>query len=369
MNLSLTPVRFKQHAARVYGDKIGVVCGDQRFTYKQYSDRANQLSHALRQLGVSPGDRVAFLSYNCHRLLEAYYGVVQIGAVLLPLNIRLKPGELTYILNDSGTTVLFFEPELTNLTQEIASGAKTIKNYIALSGNPPSWAESKNYDSFIADAPTTEPDFDIDENSLAELFYTSGTTANPKGVMLSHRNLYMHAMNVMAGLQFEDDLVQLHTIPLFHVNGWGTPQYVTCQGGKHVMLQKFDPVQIFELTQQERVSRISVVPTMATALVNCPEISKYDLSSMRLVNIGGAACPVELIKQVEEKTGALCFAGYGLSETSPVLTLSLPKREMNLSEEARFRLQAMTGRPLPGVEIRIVDGDNKDVPADGATPG
>jgi len=369
MNIPLTPIRFKRHAARVYCNKIGVVCGDQRFTYKQFSDRANQLSHALTRLGIGTGDRVAFLSFNCHRLLEAYYGVVQIGAVLLPLNIRLRPNELTYILNDSGTKVLFFDQELTSLAQQISVEATTIKKYVILSGDAPTWAESKDYDSLIANESTDEPDFEIDENSLAELFYTSGTTANPKGVMLSHRNLYMHAMNVMAGIQIGDDAVQLHTIPLFHVNGWGTPQYVTCQGGKHVIIQRFDPKKVFELIDQEKVTRLSLVPTMATALVNCPESSKYDLSSMRLVNIGGAASPVELIKEVEDKFGCQCVAGYGLSETSPVLTLSFPIPGVELSEQERIRVQAMTGRPVPGVELRVVDDKGNDVAADGHASG
>src|SRR5215831_4633685 len=169
MNVSLTPVRFKRHAARIHGKKIGVVCGDQRFTYKEYSDRANQLSHALRELGIAPGDRVAFLSYNCHRLLEAYYGVVQIGAVLLPLNIRLNARELTYILNDSGTKALFFDQELTALAEQISIEATTIKKYVILSGDAPTWAESKDYDALIANESTDEPDFEIDEDSLAEL--------------------------------------------------------------------------------------------------------------------------------------------------------------------------------------------------------
>ena len=369
MNLPLTPVRFKRHAARIYGDKIGVVCGDQRFTYSQFSDRANQLSHALTELGIERGDRIAFLSYNCHRLLEAYYGVVQIGAVLLPLNIRLKPSELTYILNDSGTKALFFDPDFAELAKDISAGAPTISRYIALSGEPPDWAVSQNYDELIKGAPSKEPNIDIDENAMAELFYTSGTTANPKGVMMSHRNLYLHALSVMAGIPLEDDLVQLHTIPLFHVNGWGTPQYVTAQGGKHVMLQKFDPKRICELTQQEKVSRILMVPTMATALLNFPDLAKYDLSSIKFSNVGGAALTVQLIREIEEQIGGTCVAGYGLTETSPVLTISFPERGKEMSEDERIRIQAMTGKPIPGVELRIIDDQGNDVPPDGVSTG
>ena len=369
MNVALTPVRFKQHAVRVHGKKIGVVCGEERFSYKEFGQRANQLSYAIRDLGVEMGDRVAFLSFNCHRLLEAYYGVVQIGAVLLPLNIRLNARELTYILNDSGTNVLFYDPELAELAKAISTGANTVEKYVALSGTPPDWAEPKNYDELISGQSTVEPSCEIDENSLAELFYTSGTTANPKGVMLSHRNLYLHGMSAMAAFQIDDELVQLHTIPLFHVNGWGTPQYVTCQGGKHVMLRKYDCKAICELTEREKVSRILMVPTMATALVNFPELSKYDLSSIRFTNIGGAASPIELLREVEQKLGGICVAGYGLTETAPVLTVSFPSRGVERSDDERYRLQAMTGRQVPGVDLRVFDENGVEVPSDGQTVG
>jgi fatty-acyl-CoA synthase len=369
MNVALTPVRFKQHAVRVHGKKTGVVCGEDRFTYKEFAARANQLSYAIKELGIDVGDRVAFLSFNCHRLLEAYYGVVQIGAVLLPLNIRLNARELTYILNDSGTKALFFDPELSELTKEISTGLAPSTKYVALAGDPPDWAEPENYDDMISGQSTAEPECEIDENSLAELFYTSGTTANPKGVMLSHRNLYLHGMSAMAALQIEDDLVQLHTIPLFHVNGWGTPQYVTCQGGKHVMLRKFDCKTICELTEREKVTRILLVPTMATALVNFPGLTNYDLSSVTFTNIGGAASPVELIREVEQKIGGICVAGYGLTETAPVLTISFPQHGVEYSPEELLRLKAMTGRQVPGVDLRVADDTGTEVPADGQSVG
>lgn len=369
MNLPLTPVRFKRRAARLFGRKVGVVCGADRFTYREFSDRANQLSRALQSLGIQPGERVAFLSYNCHRLLEAYYGVVQIGAVLLPLNLRLKASELTYILNDSETKALFFDPDFTGIVAELRPQAQTIANYVALAGEPPAWAVEQNYDALIAGRPTDELNLELDENALAELFYTSGTTANPKGVMLSHRNLYLHAMNVIAALQTKDDHIQLHTIPLFHVNGWGTPQSITCVGGRHVMLRRFDPQAVCELVQRERVTMFSMVPTMATALVNFPELGRYDLSSVRLINLGGAASPVELIREVEAKIGCQCAAGYGLTETTPVLSIALPKAEMDLTTEERLRLQASTGLPIPGVEVQVVDDQGREVPADGQTVG
>src|SRR5262249_14956209 len=214
MNLALTPVRFKQRAETEFGNKIGIVCGDVRLTYREYSRRANQLSNTLTGLGVAPGERVAWLGYNCHRLLEAYYGVVQMGAVLLPLNIRITPAEIAFILQDSEAVVLFYDRDFSPIVEAIRKESSNIKHYIALEPDPGDWG----YEQLLSRESTGFTPPKIDDDHLAELFYTSGTTANPKGVMMTHRNLYLHAMQVLAGLAIKDSNIQLHTIPLFHVN-------------------------------------------------------------------------------------------------------------------------------------------------------
>ena len=142
---------------------------------------------------------------------------------------------------------------------------------------------------------------------------------------MTHRILYMHAMQVIAGLGVKESIVQLHTIPLFHVNGWGTPHTLTCMGARHVVMKKFDTTEVLELIQRERVTNFAMVPTMATALINHPKIKEYDLSSLDYVAIGGAASPVELMRDVEAKLGCRCYGGYGLTETTPVLTQSFIK--------------------------------------------
>jgi fatty-acyl-CoA synthase len=170
-------------------------------------------------------------------------------------------------------------------------------------------------------------------------------------------------------LTTEKDSVELHTIPMFHANGWGVPHFLTLLGGKHVMIQRFDPVEIFRLIETERVNHCSLVPAMATALVNCPERPKYDLSSLRRINIGGAASSPTLVREVEEKLGATCFSGYGLTETSPVLSISLMKAGISSEGEQRIVRQAMTGYAMPGVEMRVVDANDQDVPKDGKSIG
>src|SRR5271168_2671449 len=371
MNIPLTPLRFLRYAAQQYPRRTAVVCNDDRYTYAQMAERVSRLAGALRQAGIQPGDRVAFLSSNCHRLLEAYYGVLEAGAVLLPLNIRLTPAELGYILNDSGATALFIEKQFLPAVEAFRKDIPTVKLFCQLGGAPEaSWLSPKNYDALLAAATPHFADISsIDENSLSELFYTSGTSANPKGVMLTHRNVYLHALHVCLGLQVERAAVELHTIPLFHANGWGVAHFLTLLGGTHVMIQRFDPKEIFRLIEKEGVHTCSLVPIMATALVNCAERLNYNLSTLRRIVIGGAASSPTLIREVEEKLGCECFSGYGLTETSPALSMSQMKPELQWEGEQRYFGQAMTGYAMPGVEMRIVDAHDQDLPQNGVASG
>src|SRR5947209_4085384 len=370
MNIPLTPIRFLRYAQQQFPNKTAVVCGDERFTYAQFAERAARLAGALRRAGVKPGDRVAFLSTNCHRLLEAYYGVLEAGAVLLPMNIRLNPQELAYILNDSGAKLLFLESQFLNMVGSFRQSV-TVESFIMLDSAPQeTWLASRNYEEMLVLAEPYQADImDFDEEALAELFYTSGTSANPKGVMLTHRNVYLHAMNVAINFSSNKDTIELHTIPLFHANGWGVAHSLTFVGATHVMIHKFDPVEVFRLIERERVQACSLVPTMAIALVNCPERGKYNLSTLERITLGGAASSPTLVREVEEKIGCTCYSGYGLTETAPVLTTSKMKAGLNWEGDQRYASQAMTGYAIPGVEVRIVDSSGNDVPRDGQAIG
>ena len=371
MLIPLTPVRFLRYAAQQFPGKTAVVCGDQRFTYAEFAERASRLAGALGDAGVNPGDRVAFLSLNCHRLLEAYYGVLQAEAVLLPLNIRLAASELAHILNDSGAKVLFLQGEFLSFVESFRTSIPTIEKFFLLDSVPQAaWLSPSSYEAMLAAATPRSPDImQFDEQSLAELFYTSGTSANPKGVALTHRNLYLHALSVCVTFHTKADAVQLHTIPLFHANGWGIAHSVTLVGGRHIMLSRFTCTEVFRLIERERIDSLSLVPIMAAALVNSPDRQKYDLSSVQWISIGGAASSPTLIRQMEQAFGCECFAGYGLTETAPVLSTARMKPGIQLDDEDRTVAQAMTGYAIPGVELRVVDPNGKDVPRDGKTMG
>jgi fatty-acyl-CoA synthase len=370
MKVPLTPIRFLRYAREQYPRQTAIVCGDQRFTYAQFAERAGRLAGALRAAGMKPGDRVAFLSANCHRLLEAYYGVVEAGGVLLPLNIRLAPQELAYILTDAGARFLFLQDQFLSTVDSFRQAAPSVESFILLDGQPQaSWLAPRNYEDLLDAATVCCRDvMEFDEDSLAELFYTSGTSADPKGVMLTHRNIYLHALSAAISLGAASETI-LHTIPLFHANGWGVAHSVTFLGGTHVMIRHFDPVEVFRMVERERVNGCALVPTMAIALVNCPQRHKYDLSSLKRITLGGAASSPTLVREVEEKLGCTCISGYGLTETAPVLTNSTMKPGIQWQGEERYEFQARTGHAIPGVEIRVVDEDGNDVPGDGKTMG
>jgi fatty-acyl-CoA synthase len=375
----LTPIRFLRYAGEQFAGDTAIVCGEQRFTYAQFADRAARLAGALRTEGAGRGDRVAFLSTNCHRLLEGYYGVLEADCVLLPLNIRLAPAELAYVLNDSGARFLFVEQALLPLVQAFQRDVPGLERIYLLEGTPqPDWLSPHTYEQLIAAAPPFQRDLmAVDENAVAELFYTSGTSDSPRGVMLTHRNIYLHALLVIASGRTSReiasnaccDTVALHTIPLFHANGWGAAHTVTLVGGTHVMVHHFVPAEIFRVIEREKVTTCSLVPTMAIALVNCPEREQHDISSLQVVMIGGAASAPTLVRDVEQKLGCACISGYGLTETSPVLTVSPLKKGLPCDDELRPHKHARAGYAIPAVEVRVVDAEGRDVPRDGETMG
>jgi fatty-acyl-CoA synthase len=371
MNIPLTPLRCLRHAERQYPGRTAIVCGQRRFSYEQFGKQVGLLAGALLEAGIKSGDRVAYLGVNSHRLMEAYYGVLEAGAILLPLNIRLAPAELIYVLNDAGATVLFIEQPFIPLVDSFRESLSTVKMFVQLEGTPEAaWMARENYDTMLRKAKPHRADINlVDEDEVAEIFYTSGTSDRPKGVMLTHRNIYLHALQVCMAFQVENGSTELHTIPLFHANGWGVAHFLTMLGGKHVMVHSFDPKEVFRLIEVERVNHFSVVPIMATVLVNHPERKNHDLSSLRRIVIGGAASSPTLIREVEDKLGCECFSGYGLTETSPALSLSQMKPELQWEGERRYFGQAMTGYAMPGVELRIVDDHDQDLPQNGVASG
>jgi fatty-acyl-CoA synthase len=365
----LTPLRCLHRAVDLFGSKIGVVSGDREFTYREFGQRAERLATGLRAFGIAAGDRVAYLSFNNNELLEGYYGVIQAGAVVMPLNVRLSALELAGILNHAEPAMLIFEADFAPLIAELKRACGSVRHWVGIGEGVPEAGLS--YEEILAAGKPERADiYAIDENALAELFYTSGSTGTPKGVMLTHRTLYVHALDTLPLYKDHESMVDLHTIPLFHANGWGRPQASTLLGTRQVMVRRFDPPTVLDLIARHRATHMCLVPTMANALLNSPALAQADVSSLRQVLIGGAAASPELIERVEKAFHCECVSGYGMTETSPVLTTSLRKATVHYaSPQERYRRQAMAGWPVVGVEVRVVDGDMNDVPRDGLAIG
>jgi fatty-acyl-CoA synthase len=369
MFVPLTPVRCLDRAMELFPNKIGIISGTRQFTYRQFGERCQRLASALKKHGVQPGDRVAYLSFNTHQLLEGYYGVVLAHAIVMPLNVRLSPVELENILKHSGARMLLFENDFAPLVEHLKPVCPEIQRFITLDDKTP--AADLVYEELLDQGRAEQADvFSFDENAIAELFYTSGSTGDPKGVMLAHRTLYLHAMAVASLYREPETIVDLHTIPLFHANGWGRPQASTMLGTKQIMVRRFDPAAVLGLIQEHRATDMALVPTMANALLNCPDLPKHDLSSLRNIVLGGAASSPELIERVEKAFHCEAYAGYGLTETAPLLTTASLKPGLTYTSEAdRYRRRAMTGWPVWGMEVRIADAEMKDVPRDMQTVG
>jgi fatty-acyl-CoA synthase len=369
MRVPLTPLAFRRRAEALFGSKVGVVDGGRRFTYAEFGRRCRRLAAVLRDQGVRSGEVVSFLTYNTHHLLEAYYGVLQAGAILNPINIRLHPTDIAYVLNHAESRALFFHRDFMPLVDGLRGGLETCRELVVLEpGGTPAFGG--DYERLLGAAAPLADDPDVDEDAVAELFYTSGTTGRPKGVALTHRTLYLHALNGIIADRLTDASVLLHIVPMFHVNGWGAPHTVTAVGGTHVMLRKIDPAEILRLIEAERVTDIRGVPAIFNALVNHPEIGTRDLSTLRLAMSGGAPPAPALVKAMLERLGCEAIVGYGLTETSPVLTMARPKAHLSGEPPDRqLARRATTGYALLGVEIRVVDDRGRDVPADGRTVG
>ena len=355
MELPLTPIDFLLRARRLFPDREGVIEhaeGERAhvFTYAEMAERAARLAQMLQNdFGVERGDRVAWLCGNRHELLEAYFGVLLAGAVLLPLNIRLSAPELRGQLDDSRAAMLVRDPSLTKVdhpVREVAIGEEYERR---LAAQPKSWIDSP----------------EVDERDVAEIFYTSGSTGLPKGAMLTHRGLYLHAIHSALTLNISGHDVVLHTIPLFHVNGWGTPHYITGLGGVHVMLPRFDSAEVLRLVEAERVTRLYLVPAMLTALLTDATFDTRDLSSVRQLSVGAAPTPPALLAEAERRFGCECICGYGMTESSPQMTKAIDKP----GEAPSARRRATTGMPILGVDLRIFDEQDNELAWDGVTPG
>jgi fatty-acyl-CoA synthase len=376
MIIPLNEYDFLKRALVAHRNKEAVVCGDLRLTYGQLGERVQRWAALMRKLGVEKGDRVAILSQNCHRVIEAFFGAPVLGAVLMPLNFRLVPEDFEYILNHGGARVIVIEEGLTHQIEPIRERLETVEHFLIARNS----ASDKDAEEGYADYETSLAGVsmgaiapaEIDENEPSALLYTSGTTGKPKGVMLTHRNLYLNAINSICEFAIHERDVYLHTLAQFHCNGWGLPYAVTGMGGTHVIIKKFEPALFFDLITRERVTFAAMPPTMINMALNHPLDAEAVSRLPRAMRVAtaGSAPPLATIEGAQERLGWRVIQIYGLTETAPFLTVSKIKPAMDeWPEEHKLRVQAKTGYPMIGVDIRVVDDEGRDVAPDSNEAG
>jgi len=358
---------FLRRAAKLYPDKVAVVDGEQRITYRRFQQRVSQLAHALLSLGVSPGDRVCILSPNSHFFLESYYGVTQIGAILVPLNYRLVAADHEYIINHAGVKVVLVDHEYTGIVDGIRPQLTTVRHWIVAGHGvaaPEGWTD---WDTLIGAQPgTPTPLIEQDENDVTSINYTSGTTARPKGVMLTHRNCYINAYNFIAHLRIHHEDVELWTLPMFHANGWGGPFAITAMGGTHVVLRAVSAPEIFALIEREGVTFACMAPAVLSTVLNYPDAARHKIATRPRFVVAGAPPPAAFIERLEQELGWEFIQIYGLTETAPILTVSTPDANAPAGDYAR---RARAGVEAIGVDIQVLGDDGLPVPKDGTTIG
>ena len=368
----LLPLNFLRRAARLFPDKTAVVDGARRYTYRGLEARVHRLANALRHLGVAQGDKVAVLSPNSHRVLEAFFAVPQLGAVLAPLNFRLTTPEFAYILEHAEAKLVLVDWEYAHQLAPLVDTLKGVKHYVLLrdTEEPTASLPAQDYETVLSAAPPEFPQpVEVAETDIATLNYTSGTTARPKGVMLTHRACVMSALNYITSLNVLPTDVYLHTLPMFHANGWGGIWALAGRGGTQVCLRKVEAQSIFELMQAERITLACAAPTVLVTLATFPGARDYHLAPGVRLGTGGAP-PAAAVLRNMEALGIEVVHLYGLTETGPFLTSCEWQPAWNeLDVATRYRLKARQGISQLLTDVRVMDEQLHEVPWDGQSVG
>ncbi|UCD02197.1 MAG: long-chain-fatty-acid--CoA ligase [Promethearchaeota archaeon] len=388
---------FMKRPVEIYPNEIGVVYRNHvsgeyhRFTWIEWYKRTCRLANALNSLGVKPGkpdepgERVATMALNTHRHLELYYAVPCSGAVLHPINVRLALDHIVHTINHAEDKVIFFDDLLLPMVESIYDRIKnTVKKFVYMSDKPglPVTKIENLYEYELLLKQESEK-FEwsyLSEDNYATLCYTTGTTGLPKGVMFTHRALYLQSLHLIARTSFVNDPTYIHLgenivpmviTPLFHIHAWGAPFFYVFMGVKLVLPGTFTVEGFCELVQTEKVTTVAVVPTILALLLEYKDLDKYDLSSLISVSVGGGALPLGLKTKVENRIpGFTASSGYGMTETAPVTIMAFVKKYMtDWSKEKLDEVRVKTGMSVPGIEVEVIDENGKPIPHDNKTIG
>jgi len=356
-----------QKALNLYPEKIAVIDGERSYTYQQIAERVAGLARFFQNRGIQQEDRISILEVNSHAFLEAYYAAAGIGAILNPLNYRLAAKEVAYILKDAGTCWLMAATRFADVVKGALKEGVSLEGIIWIGEVPDEsiTIQCHHYeDAVSANAGDFEP-VSVDENRVAHLYYTSGTTGRPKGVMLTHKNVCSHALGTIAELKLVDSDIWGHIAPMFHLaDAWATFA-ITWVGGRHVMVAQFEAEAVMATIEKQKMTLSNLIPTMLNLMIKHPRVTEYDFSSLREILSGGAPIAPELVRSIMETLGCDYIQTYGMTETSPYLTFSILKDHLKaLPPDVQLKYKSKTGRPAIGVDLKVVDEQGMPIAAD-----
>jgi fatty-acyl-CoA synthase len=368
MEVPLSPLEFARRARRLYGDREAVIDGDLRLTYTQFFERCDRWSAALQQFGVQQGDRVAYIAPNTHAQLESFYAVPQIGAVIVPINYRLIASDFAYIINHSGAKIVCAHSDYLDAVDSIRAELPNVEQFVALEGVKEGWVD---YEAALAAAGVDFERPSLAETDLLSINYTSGTTARPKGVMITHRNAAINILGTLAHHNMNPGDRYLWTLPMFHANGWTFVWIVTARGATHICLRQVVPTAVFDLVKRENITMFCAAPTILIAIANAPAEQRQGVPAGVQIFTAGAPPAPATIEHIEGDLGWELTQVYGLTETAPFITICEPRPEHTaMSTADRAIIKARQGVELVSSgELLVVDHNDAEVPHDGQTIG
>ncbi|MBU1168767.1 MAG: acyl--CoA ligase family protein [Proteobacteria bacterium] len=369
----LTPVNFLVRSAQVYPDKVAVVHGEKRYTYREFRDRVNRLANALTDKGLGKGDKVAFFCPNIPPMLEAHYAVPMIGGALVSINTRLSSNEIAYIITHSDAKAVFVDNDLAPSILPVLEKLKGVRFFVNICDiSPEKPLDGPDYESFLAAGSSQDPEIRVDEEyQLATINYTSGTTGQPKGVMYHHRGAYLNALGEIQEAGMTCDSVYLWTLPMFHCNGWCFTWAVTAIGGTHVCLRQLSASDIFRLINEEKVSHMCAAPTILIMMISHPEAKQFKIKQSLTILTAGAPPSPTVIEQMESM-GALITHVYGLTEVyGPHSVCARQDSWSHLEKEELARIKSRQGVAyITAQYMDVMDMETMEpVPRDGKTMG
>jgi len=356
------------NAAASYPDKLAVVCGDGRLSYAHFKERVDRLAQGLESIGINKGDKVAVIHENCHRFLEAYFAAARKGVIIVPVNTRLAAEDFVYILNNSLAKVLIAQPRFIFWIVEKKQKLPLLEVIILTEASMKETLDFEllDYEHLLNTAqPQKKSSVLVEDSDIAQIYYTSGTTGRPKGVILTHRNNLVHAEGAIQELRLTEDDHWLHVSPMFHLADAWAVWSITQAAGTHVVIPCFEPELVIEAIENHRITLSNFIPSMLNILVNIPGVKSHDFRSLRLILSGGAPIAKEVVRKVIDTFGCDYIQTYGLTETSPFLTMSILIDDiLSLPFEKRLRYMVTTGRPFHNVTLKVVRDDGAEVRPD-----